>query len=67
VLRGKGYRIFSYLRSYQFKVQSSYSFKVEDGRLTIIRVVADTAGGLRNFVDRPTIQFDPRVEALKDQ
>ena len=35
VLRGKGYQIFSYLRTYQFNVQSSYSFRVEDGLLKV--------------------------------
>ncbi len=66
VLRGKGYKIFSYLRDYQFRVKSSYSFAVEDGKLTLIRVVADTRGGLRNFAERPDIRFEPRVESLRE-
>lgn len=67
VLRGKGYRIFSYLRTYQFKVQSTYTFKVEDGKLSIIRVIADRRGGFCNFVDCPDIRFDPRVENLREE
>lgn len=66
VLRGKGYKIFSYLRSYQFKVQSSYSFEVADGKLSIVRVVADSRGGLRNFVERPTVLYDERNETIRE-
>ncbi|MBX2800294.1 MAG: dihydrolipoamide acetyltransferase [Myxococcales bacterium] len=67
VLRGKGYKIFSYLRTYQFKVQSSYTFKVEEGKISLIRVVADSRGGLRNFVERPTIQYDERKETFREE
>ena len=57
MLRGKGYKIFSYLRDYEFKVQSSYTFKVEEGKTSLIRVVVDSLGGLRKFVERPTVQY----------
>ena len=67
VLRGKGYKIFSYLRTYQFNVQSSYSFRVEDGRLTLVKVVAESRGGLRNFVERPTVSYDERSESLREE
>lgn len=67
VLRGKGYKVFSYLRSYQFKVTSSYTFKVEEGRISVIRVIADSRGGLRNFVERPTIQYDERTESYREE
>lgn len=67
VLRGKGYKVFSYLRSYQFKVTSSYQFKVEEGRISVIRVIADSRGGLRNFVERPTIQYDERTESYREE
>lgn len=67
VLRGKGYKIFSYLRTYQFKVQSSYTFKVEEGKISLIRVLADSRGGLRNFVERPTIQYDERKETFREE
>jgi hypothetical protein len=67
VLRGKGYKVFSYLRTYQFKVQSSYAFQVEEGRLALLRVIADSRGGLRNFEERPTIQYDERTEAYREE
>lgn len=66
VLRGNGMGIFSYLNSYQFKVQSSYSFEIEDGKLTTLRVLASTKGGVRrSFVERPNVQYEERTEQLK--
>ncbi len=67
VLRGKGYKVFSYLSSYQFKVQSSYTFEIEDGKLSVVRVIADSRGGLRNFVERPTVLYDERDETIREQ
>ncbi len=67
VLRGKGYKIFSYLRTYQFNVQSSYSFRVEDGRTTLVRVIAESRGGLRNFVERPTVRYDEQNEIIREE
>lgn len=67
VLRGKGYKIFSYLRSYQFKVTSSYVFNLEEGKVTTLRVMSDSKGGLRNFVERPTIQYDERAETIREE
>ena len=67
VLRGKGYRIFSYLRTYQFNVQSSYSFRVEDGRTTLVRVIAESKGGLKNFVERPTVRYDEQNQIIREE
>lgn len=68
VVNGAGYRFFTYVKSYQFKVQSSYSFEVEDGRLKTVRVVASSRGGAgRSFVDRLNVQYEERSERLKDE
>ena len=68
VMRGNGFGIFTYLRTFQFKVQSSYSFEVEDGRLSTIRVIANTKGGLRRtFVERPSVQYEERTERLVEE
>lgn len=65
VLRGNG-GVFGYVNQYQFKVQSSYTFEVADGRLTTLRVRAESQGGVRRaFVDRPTIVYEERAEALQ--
>jgi hypothetical protein len=67
VLRGAGYGVFSYLRTYQFNVQSSHSVKVQDGRASVVRVIADSRGGLRNFVDRPTVRYEERSDTLREE
>ncbi len=67
VLRGSGYGVFSYLRTYQFNVQSSYSVKVRDGRASVVRVIAASRGGLRNFVDRPTVRYEERSDTLLEE
>lgn len=66
-LRGKGYRIFSYLRNYEFRVSNAYTFKVEDGSVTVVRTTVDSKGALASFVDRPDISFEARVEDLRDE
>lgn len=68
VVRGNGFGLFSYLDGYQFKVQSSYSFEVEDGKLSTLRVLANTKGGVRRaFVDRLNVQYEERAEQLKGE
>jgi hypothetical protein len=59
VLRGAGFGVFSYLRTYSFKVQSSYTVDVGDGALVNLRVIADERSGLsRTFMDRPYVEYD---------
>lgn len=66
VLRGNGFGVFSYLKSYSFKVQSSYSFNVEDGKQTVLKVVSDEKGGpWRTFVDRPNVEYEEETQRLK--
>jgi hypothetical protein len=67
VLRGKGFKVFSYLRTYQFKVTSSYAFTLQEGSVSSVRVIANSRGGWRNFVERPTIQYDERAETYRDE
>ncbi len=67
-LRGNGYGVFSYLKTYTFKVQSSYTFEIDDGRMTALSVVLDDKGGLvRRFVDRPSVSYEERGEVLRDE
>jgi hypothetical protein len=66
VLRGQGYGIFSYLQDYQFRVQSSYGFAIEDGTRTNLRAVAVSKGFLKSFESRPDVRFEPRVEYLRE-
>lgn len=66
-LRGKGYRIFSYLRSYQFRVQSSYTFEVEEGSMSVVRIVSESKGGFKSFNERPTVRYDARTENIREE
>ncbi len=65
VLRGSGFGVFSYLKTYSFKVHSSYTFEVEDGKQTTVRIVANERPG-RTFVDRPGISYEEVAEALRE-
>lgn len=67
VLRGKGYRLFSYLRSYRFKVQSSYTLDVEEGSQSVLRVITESRGALKSFEERPAIRYDARIENLREE
>jgi hypothetical protein len=67
VLRGNGAKLFSYLSEYQFNVSSTYSFTVEKGRITVLRVAAESRGGLRSFVERPTVRYDEHFETSSEE
>ena len=68
VLRGNGMGVFSYVRAYSFKVQSSYAFTVEDGKLTTVQVLVDEKGGpFTSFVDRPNVGYDENMENLRGE
>ncbi len=65
VYRGHGYGVFSYLEGYKFKVQSSYTFNAEAGKVTTVKVVGFEKGGLTtDLKDRPAVRYD--VEVAKD-
>ena len=59
VLRGNGFGVFSYLNSYKFKVQHSYNFIAEEGKVSQLKIIAYEKNGLmRDFKDRPNIRYD---------
>ncbi|MFB1482989.1 dihydrolipoamide acetyltransferase [Corallococcus sp. RDP092CA] len=65
VYRGSGYGVFSYLEGYKFKVQSSYTFNAESGKVTTVNVVGVEKGGLTtDLKDRPAVRYD--IEVTKD-
>ena len=67
VLRGNGYGVFSYLRTYQFNVQSSYSLKVDDGQMAVVRVIADSKGSMKSFVERPSVRYEVRSDSIQEE
>jgi hypothetical protein len=65
VYRGNGYGVFSYLEGYKFKVQSSYTFNAEPGKLSTVRVVGFEQGGMTtDLKDRPAVRYD--IDVSKD-
>jgi hypothetical protein len=63
VYRGHGYGVFSYLEGYKFKVQSSYTFNAEPGKVNTIKVVGFEKGGLTaELKDRPAVRYDVDVQ-----
>jgi len=61
--RGHGYGVFSYLEGYKFKVQSSYTFNAEAGKVTAVKVVGFEKGGITTELkDRPAIRYDVDVK-----
>lgn len=65
LFRGNGYGVFSYLRGYTFKIQSSYAFTAEEGKVTTVRAVAYEKGGFTtDLQDRVAIRYD--VETKQD-
>lgn len=63
--RGHGYGLFSYLEGYKFKVQSSYTFNAEGGKVTQVKVVGYEKGGITtDLKDRPAVRYD--VEVTRD-
>ncbi|MCP3138530.1 dihydrolipoamide acetyltransferase [Pyxidicoccus xibeiensis] len=65
VYRGNGYGVFSYLEGYKFKVQSSYTFNAEPGKVSTVRVVGFEQGGLTtDLKDRPAVRYD--IEVSRD-
>ena len=64
--RGHGYGLFSYLDGYRFRVESSYTFSAEPGRVTVLRVVGFEKGGITTDIkDRPAVRYDVEVSKEK--
>lgn len=61
--RGNGYGIFSYLKGYRFRVRSSHSFSVPEGRTITIHAVGYEKGGpTAPLEERPAVQYSETVE-----
>jgi len=61
--RGNGYGIFSYLKGYRFRVRSSHSFSVPEGRTITIHATGYEKGGpTAPLEERPAVQYSETVE-----
>lgn len=55
---GDGFGIFSYLENYQFKIKSSYTFTVEEGKLTSIDIIGYEKGNFTTELkDRVAVRY----------
>jgi len=52
IFEGKGYGLFSYMKGYKFKIQSGYSFNVEEGNLVEIDLSPGDRGSSYNLDNR---------------
>ena len=63
--RGHGFGVFSYIEGYKFKVQSSYTFNADGGKVTQVKIVGYEKGNITtDLKDRPAVKYD--VEVTKD-
>ena len=63
-LRGNGYGVFSYLKGYKFKVPSSHSFTVSEGKTLKLDVVAWEKGDVTtDLTDRPAVRFTENIRS----
>jgi hypothetical protein len=65
--QGHGYGIFSYVKGYTFRVRSTQSFSVPEGKAIQIRVVAFEKGGPTTPPEeRPAVRYIQRIMSLRD-
>ena len=63
-LRGNGYGVFSYLKGYKFKVPSSHSFTITEGKTLKLDVIAWEKGDVTtDLTERPAIRFTENVRS----
>lgn len=63
-LRGNGYGVFSYLKGYKFKVPSSHSFTITEGKTIKLDVIAWEKGDVTtDLTDRPAIRFTETIRS----
>jgi hypothetical protein len=63
-LRGNGYGVFSYLKGYKFKVPSSHSFTVSEGKTLKLDVIAWEKGDVTtDLTDRPAVRFTENIRS----
>jgi hypothetical protein len=66
--RGHGYGIFSYLKGYSFKVRSSRTFSVGEGKAVKLEVVGYEQGGVTTpLEERPAVRYIENVVDYKSE
>jgi hypothetical protein len=63
VYRGHGFGVFRYLDGYRFKVQSSFTFNADPGKVSTVRIVGFDRGGFTaEMKDRPAVRYEVDVQ-----
>lgn len=63
VLRGHGFSVFSYLNQYTLRVQGSYSFIAQEGKVSRLKIIAYEKKGIPlEFKDRPSFRYDLQTD-----
>jgi hypothetical protein len=66
VYQGSGYKAFSYMEGYEFRLPQVCKFTVEEGTATVIEIVAYEGGGATTSVeDRPELKCNVSKSGLK--
>jgi hypothetical protein len=65
--QGNGYGLFSYVKGYSFRVRSTQSFTVSEGKAIQIRVIGHEKGGPMTLPEeRLAIRYITRIVSLRD-
>ncbi len=60
--------VFVYVEGIQVKLKSSYTFKAEEGKISLIDVVGfDKGGVMAKFEDRPAVKYNTRFTDLQEK
>ena len=66
VYQGAGF--LPYLNKYKFRLKSSYTFPVEEGKITRIKIVGYEKGGVwEDWKNRPSVRYDVEVISAREQ
>jgi hypothetical protein len=62
-----GSRFFGYMRNYRFRMRSSYTVKVEEGKLIEIQIIPYQKGWTVEYTKRPAIRYQTQIHNLSQK
>lgn len=67
VYKGQGYKIFSYMKGYTFKMKAGHSFNVDEGNLMEITVTPKDKGSSMKVDNRLMVSFDVKKKMYEQK
>jgi len=67
VFQGNGYGLFSYMKGYKLKLNSGYSFNVEEGKILELTVIPEDKGTTEKIDNRLFVSFDVHAKTYEQQ